>query len=54
MTRHLAAIAAVIVTLGTFAVVADAVNDDPCAGHQTPDGLAADLYGPCDELPAVA
>lgn len=54
MTRHLAAIAAVLVTLGTFAVVADAVNDDPCTGHQTPDGITADAMGPCDEMPGVS
>ena len=44
------------VALACLAVVAlaFATDDDPCAGHQTPDGITADAMGPCDELPGVA
>lgn len=47
-------VAALIVAVASVVGLgAWATDDDPCAGHVTPDGITADAMGPCDEMPAV-
>lgn len=48
---YLCAITALMVPLvGAPSPVSGRVVD-PCAGHQTRDGIHADEMGPCDEMP---
>jgi len=49
----LAVIAATAAAL--LAVTFLATDDDPCAGHVTPDGITADaiVADPCNEMPGV-
>ena len=42
-----------LLTPALVAGLAAWTDDDPCKGHVTPDGIAADQMGPCDEMPAV-
>ena len=45
--------ASLALAVASVVLVGWAVDDDPCAGHVTPDGIAADQMGPCDEMPGV-